>query len=233
MTDEKKEHNPIVNTTDQPAAAHLVGALGDHLQGKHSGQFIEDMEARGQAQFVSQSSRLPTRGLTEPDPGGNERDASILQATWAQLGIKIGALVDGDPMFTNVELPPGWELKATDHPMWSELLDDKGRKRAGMFYKAAFYDRSAHIHLNNRFFVGYQYREETPKDRHRRSLILDRATDVGGDDPASYGYADVVGGGVRLVTRWTEDLDGNRAECEAWLNERYPQWREAAAYWDE
>jgi hypothetical protein len=231
MSDKKKEHNPIVNTTDQPAELHLLDAMGDLRQGRRTGQHIEDMEARGQRQLVSQSSRLPTKGLTWPMWGDSECEASILQATWSQLGVKIGTPVEGDPTFTNVELPLGWRLEATDHSMWSELLDDKGRVRASMFYKAAFYDRSAFIRLNNRFFVGLQHREENPEDRHRRALVIDQATDVGGNDPALYGYGDKFGT-VRRVTEWTEDLNGGSAECEAWLDEQYPQWREPTAYWD-
>jgi hypothetical protein len=59
-------------------------------------------------------------------------------------GVKFGAAVKGDPMFTYVELPAGWKKRSTGHAMWSDLVDDKGRKRASIFYKAAFYDRSAH-----------------------------------------------------------------------------------------
>ena len=44
-------------------------------------------------------------------------------------------------------LPPGWSRQGSDHAMWAHLLDEHGRQRVGIFYKAAFYDRSAHMHL--------------------------------------------------------------------------------------
>ena len=34
--------------------------------------------------------------------------------------------------------------------MWSDLLDDKGVKRGSIFYKAAFYDRSAFLRLKEK-----------------------------------------------------------------------------------
>lgn len=65
------------------------------------------------------------------------------------LGVKFGE--PADDLFYNVELPQGWKIEATDHSMHSNLVDDKGRARGGIFYKAAFYDRSAHMHLNRRY----------------------------------------------------------------------------------
>ena len=56
-------------------------------------------------------------------------------------------------LFINVELPKGWSIKPTDHSMWSNLVDDKGRERASIFYKAAFYDRDAHLSFNRRFRI--------------------------------------------------------------------------------
>ena len=56
-------------------------------------------------------------------------------------------------LFIKVELPEGWSIKPTDHSMWSNLVDDKGRERASIFYKAAFYDRDAHLSFNRRFRI--------------------------------------------------------------------------------
>jgi hypothetical protein len=55
----------------------------------------------------------------------------------------------------SVKLPEGWHIKATDHSMWSNLVDDKGRNRASIFYKAAFYDREAFLSFNRRFSMSY------------------------------------------------------------------------------
>lgn len=89
---------------------------------------IEAQEARGQRDFVA-AETLPKDGL----------DNAVCEA----LGIKI--LSDADDLFYNVQLPTGWTKRATDHAMWNELIDDRGQKRASIFYKAAFYDRRAFI----------------------------------------------------------------------------------------
>ena len=59
------------------------------------------------------------------------------------MGVVYGE--DVDDLFVNVTLPPSWQVNPTDHSMWSELVDSDGVVRAQIFYKAAFYDRSAFI----------------------------------------------------------------------------------------
>lgn len=95
---------------------------------------IEAQESRGQRELTSQSSQLPTDGLQE---------------VAAKLGIEILGPVEGDRIFCEASLPEGMKIVATDHSMWSNLVDKDGNIVAGIFYKAAFYDRSAHIRLRN------------------------------------------------------------------------------------
>jgi hypothetical protein len=95
---------------------------------------IEAQEARGQQELV-ESEQLPVR-INE---GGREK----LEA----LGVVFMPCV-GDDIFRSVKLPKGWKKVLTDHSMWSNLVDDKGVVRAQIFYKAAFYDRSAHMSVN-------------------------------------------------------------------------------------
>jgi hypothetical protein len=102
---------------------------------------IEAQEKRGQEQFVT-SSQLPKKI-------NNPRNTNPLEF-YPKLGIKVFTVSKGDDLFFGVELPKGWKKIGTDHDMWSELHDDKGRKRAGIFYKAAFYDRDAFIDFEQR-----------------------------------------------------------------------------------
>lgn len=94
--------------------------------------FICDQEAAGQQELVN-SDTLPS----EIDAKSKE----ILE----QAGVKFGEPVENDPLFTYVELPAGWKKIPTDHSMWSQLVDETGKVRANIFYKAAFYDRRANI----------------------------------------------------------------------------------------
>ena len=44
-------------------------------------------------------------------------------------------------------LPEGWKREASYHPMWSHIVDGAGKQRVSIFYKAASYDRKAHMSL--------------------------------------------------------------------------------------
>jgi len=105
----------------------------DWLFGMNPGA-IEKQEAQGQREFV-ESTLLPT-------------DFNFCKKEdFEALGFKFGEPVEGDPMFCEATLPDGWKKRATDHSMWSEIVDDTGKVRAMIFYKAAFYDRDAFIRL--------------------------------------------------------------------------------------
>ena len=92
---------------------------------------IEASEANGQRKLVA-SCQLPT---------SIHGDVKTLE----QDGVVFGDVCKGDPLFRDATLPEGWEKRATDHSMWSELVDADGNVRASIFYKAAFYDRDAFI----------------------------------------------------------------------------------------
>lgn len=97
---------------------------------------IESQERAGQAE-VLQSTTLP---------------AEILWSTaedFEALGFTFGELVDGDPLFRQASLPEGWKREGSDHAMWSYIVDGRGIRRVAVFYKAAFYDRHAHMGLQN------------------------------------------------------------------------------------
>lgn len=111
----------VRNTSADDPLINLMSTLGEGG--------IERQEKLGQTQ-LAKSSQLPTEGL-----------ASIA----AEHGITVKGETKGDPMFSDVELPEGWSIQPTDHSMWSNLVDDNGMVIAGIFYKAAFYDRRAFI----------------------------------------------------------------------------------------
>jgi hypothetical protein len=117
------------NTSKRPNELHLLGMLSEGQTG-----YIEGMEAAGQRQLVN-SDRLPV----DTTPGD--------LAEWKALGFTFGEPDPNDPMFRAATLPVGWSRQPTDHSMWSKLVDEHGRERVSIFYKAAFYDRSAFMRL--------------------------------------------------------------------------------------
>jgi hypothetical protein len=100
-----------------------------------STDWITSQEAAGQRQLVASTS-LPT-------------DASGDDAEFLALGFTFGDPDPGDPMFRPVTLPDGWSKQPSDHDMWSHVVDELGRRRVAVFYKAAFYDRRAFMRLES------------------------------------------------------------------------------------
>lgn len=124
------DKNVPTNTTKQDPIVMLAESL---FFGPS--EAIEMQEAQGQQELV-QSDVLPTE---------------ILHSTkedFEALGFVFGEKVEGDPMFQHVQLPAGWKKTGTEHSMWSKITDDRGIGMVSVFYKAAFYDRSAHMGLN-------------------------------------------------------------------------------------
>lgn len=93
--------------------------------------YIQGQEAAGQRELVT-STRFPA-----------EAPIADLEA----LGFTFGPVDEHDPLFRTATLPEGWRREGSGHAMWSYILDDKGRRRVSIFYKAAFYDRRAFAHL--------------------------------------------------------------------------------------
>lgn len=179
---------------------------------------IKASEARGQAQLV-EADQLPAEGL----PAAR----SALEA----MGIEILGPTEGDPLFYDVRLPAGWKKVPTDHSMWSYLVDADGWKRAALFYKAAFYDRKAHMRLRHRYtyatrclsdgtrIVGYVIDErEPPKDTPEYRIIWQT-------EPLVFPTKQAA---------WDSDADARQdAACKAWLDENLPNWQDPLAYWND
>lgn len=173
---------------------------------------IEAQEAQGQRELVS-SEVLPTKW------NWPKNALELL----AGFGVKLGDPIKGDEIFCEAQLPAGWHKRATDHAMWSELFDNKGRKRAGVFYKAAFYDRSSHGSLERRFNVRPDYEKS-----HKEKLAVASVYD--GDKPV-FTSSEITETGD--YPEQQEARDRAVAQCTTWLAEHYPDWENFAAYWDQ
>ena len=154
-----------------------VGALLTALDGTKdvATTVIKRQEERGQANFVN-STTLP-RAMK------GECNRSVLET----MGVVFKD--EADDLFVNVELPKGWKKVAEDHDMWSKLVDDQGRERASIFYKADFHDRSAHISLSRRFSASYEPEDEYKSDLdYKKHLCMLRQIYIGSerDYPGEY-----------------------------------------------
>lgn len=163
---------------------------------------IEAQERRGQAEFV-QGSKLPKK---------------CIGCTWEQIeamGVVCGD--DVDDLFVRVQLPAGWTIEPTDHSMWSKLLDDRGRERAMMFYKAAFYDRAAHIGLSRYVRVTRRY-YDAEQETDAAVLAADGA---------------VLFESARVPQNHFKTINQIEAAAHAWIRANYPDHENPLAYWDQ
>lgn len=211
----------------------------------NSSQAIENQEKRGQ-QSVVRNVLLPKRmndisfpneirwnGVT-PSMGWEQRNEIVkinniayTKQQYEKMGIKIAD--DYDDLFWKVEMPIGWQIKATDHTMWNNLFDDKGRKRANFFYKAAFYDRDAFINFDTRFSVCVEHTANTEeeyevwKNSDYQGVVKDGET--------------IIFSTECVAVTGTYDGDDKiknflRQNLEHYMQEHYPNYKDINAYWD-
>ena len=184
-----------------PAAlvAALNGDLANALIASTPGG-IEQQEADGQRTLV-ESSMLPK----------DIHGATLEQLT--ALGFKFGD--DVDELFVACDLPPGWTKRGTDHSMHSDLLDEQGRKRARIFYKAAFYDRRADMTMERRYQVDcYQVGSS---EQMCRVTVTDSGVNI-----KEFGEA-------RVSDR--EGMKSLEVAARAWLTEHHPEWQDPLTCW--
>lgn len=99
-------------------------------------------------------------------------------------------------------------------------MDEKGRKRASIFYKATFYDRDAFFHVNRRYGVRYDYDREEKK-RVGISHVMD-------GDRVIYTTEPIKAKGEKYF----DLLNRANALAVEWLNLEFPDWEDPSAYWD-
>ncbi len=188
--------NTITNTTEQ-VRKHPSTVLADSLLLGPSAA-IEAQEKMGQWEVMN-SDTIPT------DLG---KDEALFEA----MGFKLGPVVEGDPLFRYATLPPGWTKEATDHAMWSAIKDEHGRKRVGVFYKAAFYDRRATASITRRFGMDRKNKDAPPEDIWW--VIMDKKTGQIAYEPAQAKTS------YDACSKWFESREPSNAlqewEAEEW-----------------
>ncbi len=170
----------ITNTAAQPALDKLVASIN-----------IPAQERAGQAELLA-SSLLPL-------------DLRRRESDFAALGFVFHGLVEDDPLFQRVTLPPGWQREGTSHAMWSYITDEQGRRRVAVFYKAAFYDRGAHASLEPRFTITAREEDEDPTYWLGRDNRTGYLHDAGGTWEAAQAWVNARAAGRSYLAQWTED----------------------------
>lgn len=208
-----------------PAALEALakGDLANAMRAMTPGG-IEAQEAAGQAQFVGDSCLSPFRSLPIECP----------REQLEKLGFQFGDSISD--LFISVQFPDGWTKVPTEHSMWSDLVDDKGRVRGHIFYKAAFYDQRAHINsLKCRYSAVFM-----PEDRYLTEITYEDR-DRGKWAGMVIDYSQSKDGVIIWQTGWHKfEINEKQwsiekellAEAHIWLRENYPNYDDPLAYWD-
>lgn len=214
-------------------------------EGENPSKAIENQEKRGQKEVVN-LQLLPKKpnpttvpdnirfANTNDEMDWKERSDIVIQnclnfikQQYERIGITI--VDEHDNLFYNVTLPKGWEIKSMGHSMWNALYDDKGRKRAQFFYKAAFYDRDAFIAFNTRFSIRVDHIGGPDMEYEKW-----RATDIQGtvNDCENVIFQTEC---VKPTGDYAEDdkINNNLTQIlETYMKENYPDYKDINAYWD-
>lgn len=170
----------------------------------------------------------PEKAILEKEAEGHKKVAGYdrlpidLNGTpaehFVQLGFVLGERLNAH--FLKAEFPKGWSVQPTSHPMWSDILDEKGFIRGAIFYKSSFYDEKAHTNLHcrvvyrpewdeNSDFKGYEVFCKMPNKQEKRLAFFDKSE---GENSSKSG----------------EGL----ANTKKYLEENYPEYTNPCAYWD-
>jgi hypothetical protein len=215
---------PITNTSRKHATEHLAEAM---TAGTTDG-LIEASESRGQREMVDGSNIFGKTRL--PAEGTSSQYRSRENFDWSRWGITIGSPVERDEIWVEAILPEGWKLVASDHAMWSHLHDDKGRERAAIFYKAAFYDRSCNIRPACRYKAQTKSASNTDEwslEGPQICIIEDAGKEIHRIGP----FDSKPEPDDRYARGWRAS-DMAETAGEEYMKENYPDWSDPGAYWD-
>lgn len=156
-----------------------------------------------------------------------QNNINYTRQQYEKMGITI--IDECDDLFWNVKLPEGWEIKATDHSMWNNLFNDKGRLRADFFYKAAFYDRAAFTNFSTRFHISADHTAPADSD-YEVWKASDFQGTVKDQDKVIFSTECILATGDYLEDGKIKDK--LLEQLEKFMKENYPDYTDINSYWD-
>lgn len=197
----------ITETSKEPPLTHFAGLM---IMGSEA--YITNQEKEGQREMVA-SEELP-------------RDLNgVTEAELIAMGFVLPPSVktDRNDIFRPAKLPEGWIRKPSDHAMWSYIFDARGFRRVSIFYKAAFYDRSAHMGVERRFHIREDFKAGD-KDNHLHYYVEGQIP--GGEHKKIFrmrSEEELPGRDVENYWEKREAMEAAaRKACTDWLKEKYP-----------
>ncbi len=121
-----------------------------------------------------------------------------------------------------VELPNGWAIKPIGGA-WTALCDDQGRHRAHM-YNGPFHEPEAHLDLVPRFRCEIKRELESTEN-----CVVVAIYDCGREFHTIRSTPFTEEMTREVIYRMHQET---KTTAEAWLTERYPNWKNRNAYWN-
>ena len=152
------------------------------------------------------------------------KDMRPSREDWEKLGFFF-AEIPSDDVLCRAILPEGWKISKTEHPLWSEIFDENGRKRGSMFYKDAFCDRNAYMNLIPRYKVDYDFVDDVNTEVYfgndQEKLFVAGQVSIPKDAPLE-----------ERMAKYTE-RDRLMYIARKYADENYPDWEDIHAYWND
>lgn len=143
---------------------------------------------------------------------------------WEELGFKFSEI--DDELLYQAILPDGWDVRATEHHMWSEIIDKDENVRGTIFYKASVYDRHAFMSLKQK----YEIKEKVNSD----SDTLKYNFYFGNEKEKIYSSSEIEFSYDDYEERpelYDMLLDSAKEDVKNFADKNYPDWNNVKNYW--
>lgn len=138
-------------------------------------------------------------------PKTEQQNAEWTQGIYQRMGITV---LQETSHYLEVQLPKGWCFQSAGHPYWKEVMDEKNRRRI-----VVCEERDIHAVLLTR------YNYKTLLTSPRQSVITDAGV--------------IVKTMVENVPLRVGEHEKAQITCREYLDEKYPDWKDTWAYWEE
>lgn len=176
---------------------------------------------------VSRRAHIQMQSDQELPNASAETDAILLR-----LGFGLGGPSPYRKGFRKAVLPEGWKIKPSDHYMYSWVIDEKGRRRAQIGYKAQ--DNWVSFHLERRFSPSFAKDDEGESEDDKGATVVAVIQDS--DRKEVWRGPTVPEVDKKKNPRWFEQPTALDVACklaEEKLVQIAPDWKNVEAYWGE
>lgn len=144
---------------------------------------------------------------------------SILEAA----GGRIIPVFNPIPRYVRVELPSGWRVIPTNDYKWTNLVDEKGRKRGEIYCMPTFNLPDTYIQACCRYTIVFVRADLNMSQSI--SQVKDCEQVLFTSQPFTFKLHDVESSLSAQHKAGSQSVN--------WLNEHFPNWRDPSAYWNE